>query len=279
MIRRPPRSTLFPYTTLFRSPDHHVDREIQRTHEGRDRCRVCQAHGIDAIGPHVSIGNPPSNGLLESRLSISLRMPERICAGIDHEGDGLGISERSEGFQFLDLLLQGHEFLRRMIEIFDVDSNGTRAKDALHHRHDLPRCRSNPTDDVRTERNRKGSGDPLGCRHVFLGVDDLSIRVAKRHHDPRARRGDGREAFIFEDPGTGDIPCVRQDEQLLASMEFSEFLRLFNLVLHPHRPLRRARTPRTVRDSWTGTPNPFLPKSLGYGLSDGELLRLTKSDY
>src|SRR5256885_3127006 len=24
MIRRPPRSTLFPYTTLFRSPAHHV---------------------------------------------------------------------------------------------------------------------------------------------------------------------------------------------------------------------------------------------------------------
>src|SRR2546430_15123363 len=30
MIRRPPRSTLFPYTTLFRSqdaPGHHADRE------------------------------------------------------------------------------------------------------------------------------------------------------------------------------------------------------------------------------------------------------------
>src|SRR3712207_8349158 len=25
MIRRPPRSTLFPYTTLFRSLDHHVN--------------------------------------------------------------------------------------------------------------------------------------------------------------------------------------------------------------------------------------------------------------
>src|SRR5438034_9155358 len=25
MIRRPPRSTLFPYTTLFRSPDAHPD--------------------------------------------------------------------------------------------------------------------------------------------------------------------------------------------------------------------------------------------------------------
>src|SRR3712207_9017055 len=27
MIRRPPRSTLFPYTTLFRSP-HHVDAHV-----------------------------------------------------------------------------------------------------------------------------------------------------------------------------------------------------------------------------------------------------------
>src|SRR2546421_3376647 len=26
MIRRPPRSTLFPYTTLFRSPELHTDR-------------------------------------------------------------------------------------------------------------------------------------------------------------------------------------------------------------------------------------------------------------
>src|SRR3712207_9281100 len=35
MIRRPPRSTLFPYTTLFRSPwGHHRPDE-----EGRDRVR------------------------------------------------------------------------------------------------------------------------------------------------------------------------------------------------------------------------------------------------
>src|SRR3712207_7791764 len=30
MIRRPPRSTLSPYTTLFRSKEHHV-RELERT--------------------------------------------------------------------------------------------------------------------------------------------------------------------------------------------------------------------------------------------------------
>src|SRR3712207_7597938 len=31
MIRRPPRSTLFPYTTLFRSEDHHVQ-QAEREH-------------------------------------------------------------------------------------------------------------------------------------------------------------------------------------------------------------------------------------------------------
>src|SRR5260221_6611054 len=39
MIRRPPRSTLFPYTTLFRSPSIHLrydlwGRLVQRTHGG-----------------------------------------------------------------------------------------------------------------------------------------------------------------------------------------------------------------------------------------------------
>src|SRR2546426_854730 len=32
MIRRPPRSTLFPYTTLFRSPTHHRQRHHPRRH-------------------------------------------------------------------------------------------------------------------------------------------------------------------------------------------------------------------------------------------------------
>src|SRR2546430_12187049 len=43
MIRRPPRSTLFPYTTLFRSraKDHRPcrRRERHRSHSGRDRHR------------------------------------------------------------------------------------------------------------------------------------------------------------------------------------------------------------------------------------------------
>src|SRR5690349_22780913 len=61
MIRRPPRSTLFPYTTLFRSPGQDelgpednrlatlglLDREHDRgqpRRASRDRAAVCRAH-------------------------------------------------------------------------------------------------------------------------------------------------------------------------------------------------------------------------------------------
>src|SRR3712207_7198972 len=37
MIRRPPRSTLFPYTTLFRSPARHLGRRLLRLRPARAR--------------------------------------------------------------------------------------------------------------------------------------------------------------------------------------------------------------------------------------------------
>src|SRR2546429_3534328 len=41
MIRRPPRSTLFPYTTLFRSPHGRARREREPGNvRARNRCRV-----------------------------------------------------------------------------------------------------------------------------------------------------------------------------------------------------------------------------------------------
>src|SRR2546427_4540164 len=41
MIRRPPRSTLFPYTTLFRSPDHRTGRRAHVVEDsGRERSRA-----------------------------------------------------------------------------------------------------------------------------------------------------------------------------------------------------------------------------------------------
>src|SRR2546425_12930046 len=41
MIRRPPRSTLFPYTTLFRSsPGIHLDRDVGSARVGDERREV-----------------------------------------------------------------------------------------------------------------------------------------------------------------------------------------------------------------------------------------------
>src|SRR5947207_10546561 len=47
MTRRPPRSTLFPYTTLFRSPDGTVKVLV----EGTQRARIVS---IDDVGEYLS---------------------------------------------------------------------------------------------------------------------------------------------------------------------------------------------------------------------------------
>src|SRR5258708_26226090 len=63
MIRRPPRSTLFPYTTLFRSLIHVLPRRLQ------------EAHVTDSVR------------LLAESVSFSLRSP------MLHEGVGAALGE------------------------------------------------------------------------------------------------------------------------------------------------------------------------------------------
>src|SRR2546430_5812247 len=60
MIRRPPRSTLFPYTTLFRSESGHSDqaglRMVRRTP------RASRADVVDHCGPlNAIVGNTLAN--------------------------------------------------------------------------------------------------------------------------------------------------------------------------------------------------------------------------
>src|SRR5687767_15212200 len=57
MIRRPPRSTLFPYTTLFRSRASipHSARHFRRTSKYASRARV---GSTNPTGPLVSVANP-----------------------------------------------------------------------------------------------------------------------------------------------------------------------------------------------------------------------------
>src|SRR3712207_8410194 len=50
MIRRPPRSTLFPYTTLFRSPEAGRARAVFRADEGRPKDLRLQREEMRADG-------------------------------------------------------------------------------------------------------------------------------------------------------------------------------------------------------------------------------------
>src|SRR2546426_7593466 len=47
MIRRPPRSTLFPYTTLFRSHTQRIPRTQLRSHKRPHKSNLRQARAVD----------------------------------------------------------------------------------------------------------------------------------------------------------------------------------------------------------------------------------------
>src|SRR3712207_7423333 len=82
MIRRPPRSTLFPYTTLFRSerPGRHHDERLgrlaPRLGEGQGRGRGVRAVQAEPRDPHEvgqcrSRGDRKSTRLNSSHANIS----------------------------------------------------------------------------------------------------------------------------------------------------------------------------------------------------------------
>src|SRR3712207_8488836 len=75
MIRRPPRSTLFPYTTLFRSPEHTVA-EMARVADGHllvsvPREPLWRMLNV-ARGAYVKdLGNTPGQDRKSTRLNSS----------------------------------------------------------------------------------------------------------------------------------------------------------------------------------------------------------------
>src|SRR6266850_7191354 len=92
MIRRPPRSTLFPYTTLFRSPQHArgvcvVSRETVDPGSG-SHCRF--------FAPHYGIPEDIVTGSVHSSLGVWLLEAGALPAAdgrlvfIAEQGDGLG---------------------------------------------------------------------------------------------------------------------------------------------------------------------------------------------
>src|SRR5258705_2909233 len=75
MIRRPPRSTLFPYTTLFRSPLRLLgDRVVERPVGGVEPHRHARLGGHAPNPQHVvdvGVGDRKSTRLNSSHLGIS----------------------------------------------------------------------------------------------------------------------------------------------------------------------------------------------------------------
>src|SRR5256885_7385808 len=78
MIRRPPRSTLFPYTTLFRSPARRLERPALRGRAGGRQGRRavdCPEGGDHVAGPrseeHTSELQSPCN--LVCRLLLEIK--------------------------------------------------------------------------------------------------------------------------------------------------------------------------------------------------------------
>src|SRR2546430_12482983 len=89
MIRRPPRSTLFPYTTLFRS------RAARSGRTGRGRDRTPAAAGGGALGAkrseeHTSELQSQSNIvcrlLLEKKTAVAFRRPTKLFQDLIEQG-------------------------------------------------------------------------------------------------------------------------------------------------------------------------------------------------
>src|SRR5438034_4733381 len=67
MIRRPPRSTLFPYTTLFRSPERKEETDVGRESQGDRGDRG----GVDHDAARPAVQDRKSTRLNSSHTVIS----------------------------------------------------------------------------------------------------------------------------------------------------------------------------------------------------------------
>src|SRR5439155_12020705 len=91
MIRRPPRSTLFPYTTLFRSLDEQRETEIRRcaAREHRHAGRTCSLLGGELVATGAERrGRRPDPGQrgAEDRLGKLGALGEEAVPGMNRGG-------------------------------------------------------------------------------------------------------------------------------------------------------------------------------------------------
>src|SRR5258708_10429305 len=78
MIRRPPRSTLFPYTTLFRSPVIRVDRIANVAGVGREPGRGGQRDGRTTGGGNRNGGGGVARRIRSEEHTSELQSPDHL---------------------------------------------------------------------------------------------------------------------------------------------------------------------------------------------------------
>src|SRR5690349_23614261 len=81
MLRRPPRSTLFPYTTLFRSPYHEsssgADTQVRTVLHGWTRVLLEEGDYTDA--DHAAAGRDPAAWRSEEHTSELQSRRDLVC--------------------------------------------------------------------------------------------------------------------------------------------------------------------------------------------------------
>src|SRR3989475_7165448 len=95
MIRRPPRSTLFPYTTLFRSPGHGARRDRGGGERGRPgRVRLAAVAERDAPDGRREARGSPRGDRRDPRIPERSRGPVLPRAVHSRDGGGNGPDPR-----------------------------------------------------------------------------------------------------------------------------------------------------------------------------------------
>src|SRR5256885_13199664 len=82
MIRRPPRSTLFPYTTLFRSACTRC--RCRRSSPASGRLPAADLRSEEHTSELQSPCNLVCRLLLEKKKRLTSQLPQRLGQGLDH---------------------------------------------------------------------------------------------------------------------------------------------------------------------------------------------------
>src|SRR5256885_13218843 len=96
MIRRPPRSTLFPYTTLFRSPDGRLAAVALDPRREQPRA----LHVVDDLGPRIA-----AEHVLRQQHQLAVGIDDLAVLGDEAEPVAVAVEGQAElalsGLQFL----------------------------------------------------------------------------------------------------------------------------------------------------------------------------------